>query len=70
MDRIDLTHPKCNPFSYITQTAYNVFRQKIKNEKRFQKTKEYMKDRYFDEFEKANNLKSSRKNYDDDDSNM
>ena len=29
IDKIDLDHPNCNPFSYLTQTCYNVFRQKI-----------------------------------------
>jgi len=70
IDRIDLTHPKCNPFSYITQTAYNVFRQKIKNEKKYQKAKESIRERYFDEFERVNGLKSSRKpgsDWDEDD---
>ena len=61
IDRIDLTHPKCNPFSYITQTAYNVFRQRIKNEKKFQKVKDCVRERYFDECERLNGLKSSRK---------
>lgn len=61
IDRIDLSHPKCNPFSYITQTAYNVFRQRIKNEKKFQKAKECIREKYFDEFERINGLKSSRK---------
>ena len=45
IDRIDLSHPKCNPFSYLTQTAYNVFRQKIKSEKRFVQTKMHLRDR-------------------------
>lgn len=66
IDKIDLTHPKCNPFSYITQTAYNVFRQRIKNEKKFQKAKENMRDMYYDEFEQLNGIKSSRKPEDGD----
>jgi len=66
IDRIDLSHPKCNPFSYITQTAYNVFRQRIKNEKKFQKARELYKEKYFDEFERTNGLKSSKKNEFDD----
>ena len=73
LDRIDLSHPKCNPFSYITQTAYNVFRQRIKNEKKYQKLKDTLKEEYFDEFERVNGLKSTRKpgwKDDEDDSNL
>jgi hypothetical protein len=60
IDKIDLSHPKCNPFSYITQTAYNVFRQRIKNEKKFQKAKERMREEFYDEYERANGLHSSK----------
>lgn len=35
VDKINLDLPNCNPFSYFTQTAYNIFRQKIKKEKKF-----------------------------------
>ena len=51
LDRIDLTHPKCNPFSYLTQTAYNVFRQKIKSEKRFAQTKMKLREQFLEDNE-------------------
>jgi len=60
IDKIDLSHPKCNPFSYITQTAYNVFRQKIKSEKKQQRAKEELRDKFYDEYERVNHLHSSR----------
>ena len=47
VDKIDLDHPKCNPFSYFTQTAYNIFRQKIKNEKKFLSIKADARERFF-----------------------
>ena len=38
-----------------------MFRQRIKNEKKFQRVKDCVRERYFDEFERLNGLKSSRK---------
>lgn len=55
---IDLSHPKCNPFSYLTQTAYNVFRQKIKKEKRLQKTIQNLSDKIYDNLEQEYEVKS------------
>jgi hypothetical protein len=59
LDRIDLSHPKCNPFSYLTQTAFNVFRQKIKNEKKFRLAIQNLRDQIFDDLECEFRLKSS-----------
>lgn len=62
LDRIDLSHPKCNPFSYLTQTAYNVFRQRIKKEKRFMLAKQALRDQIYGEFEDAEGLKKTHEN--------
>lgn len=59
LDRIDLNHPNCNPFSYITQTAYNVFRQRIKNEKRYMLAKQNLRDKLYDEFERVEGIRST-----------
>lgn len=60
LDRIDLNHPKCNPFSYITQTAYNVFRQRIKHEKRFMMAKQNLRDILYDQFEQVEGIRRTR----------
>ena len=70
LDRIDLNHPKCNPFSYITQTAYNVFRQRIKNENRFSKAKQMMREEIYSEFERENGLKMTKDNPEDDEDDL
>ena len=67
IDRINLNHPKCNPFSYFTQTAYNVFRQKIKSEKKQQKIREELRNQIYDEFEQVNGLHRTGNGNDDDD---
>jgi hypothetical protein len=68
IDKINLDHPKCNPFSYFTQTAYNVFRQKIKSEKKQQKIREELRNNIYDEFERVYGLhKTSNGNEDSDD---
>ena len=62
MDKINLDHPKCNPFSYLTQTCFNCFRAKINKEKKYSQTKENLKDYYFNEFQSDENItfKSNR----------
>ena len=51
IDKIDLTHPKCNPFAYLTQQCYWCFVAKINKEKKFQRIKDKLKNHYFDELE-------------------
>ena len=62
LDKIDLSHPKCNPFSYITETAYNVFRQRIKHEKRYAMAKVKLRDMVYDQFEQAEGIKKTKDN--------
>jgi len=51
IDKINLEHPKCNCFAYLTQICYHVYLAKIKKEKKFSETKELLKDQYFDDLE-------------------
>ena len=60
--KIDVNHPKCNPFSYLTKTCYHVFISKINKEKKFNETKENLKDHYFDEFDREEHLHTKKKN--------
>lgn len=54
--KINLEHPKCNPFSYLTMICYHVYITKITKEKKFADTKENLKDKYFDLFESNEGL--------------
>ena len=65
IDKIDIDHPNCNPFSYLTQTCYNVFRQKIKNEKKFMKAKQKLREEVYNEFEMMEGLKQTKDNPED-----
>ena len=65
IDKIDVDHPNCNPFSYLTQTCYNVFRQKIKNEKKFMKAKQKLREEVYNEFEMIEGLKQTKDNPED-----
>ena len=56
IDKIDLNHPKCNPFSYLTMICYHVYITKITKEKKFTETKNDLKDKYFDMFEQNEGL--------------
>lgn len=67
LDKIDLNHPNCNPFSYITQLAYNAFRQKIKNEKKFMKAKQHLREEIYTEFENSEGIKNTKDNPEDED---
>ena len=64
IDKIDLDHPKCNPFAYLTQQAYWCFVSKINKEKKFQKIKEKLTNHFFDDLEQDEGI-FYRKNPDD-----
>lgn len=65
LDKIDPNHEKCNPFSYLTQTCYNCFRQRIKNEKKFMKAKQKFREEVYNEFELVEGLRQTKDNEDD-----
>lgn len=71
LDKIDLSHPNCNPFAYLTQCAYNVFRQRIKNEKKFMKVKQRLREDFYEDYENMEGLQRTKDNadYDSDDEN-
>lgn len=56
LDKIDLNHPKCNPFSYLTQICHYKFIAKINKEEKFRKTKERLKDHLFDKIEQSEGI--------------
>lgn len=67
VDKIDPDHPKCNPFAYFTAIAFNVYRQKIKTEKKYGQTKQQLREKYYDQFELQEGLKQTQDNIDDED---
>jgi len=62
--KINLDHPKCNPFTYLTTTCYHVFIAKITKEKKFNEAKDNLKDKYYDMFEVNEGLNLKKKHED------
>ena len=65
VDKIDPDHPKCNPFAYLTQCAFNIFRQKIKNQKKYSQTKQRLREQVFTQFEADEGLMNTKDNQDE-----
>ena len=59
LDKLDLNHPKCNPFAYLTQMCYYKFIEKISKENKFQNLKTKLKNHYYTEFEHLEDIKNS-----------
>ncbi len=51
LDKIDLKHPNCNPFAYLTQICKFKMIAKISLEKRYQDMKDSLKSEYIEDFE-------------------
>ena len=56
LDKIDLDIPNSNPFSYLTKICYWKFVAKINSEKKFQQTKNRMRDECFDKLESVEGI--------------
>lgn len=48
LDKIDLDHPKCNPFAYITSIIHNSFHGRINKENRYLDLKRDLTDYCYD----------------------
>jgi hypothetical protein len=57
LDKIDVNHPKCNPFFYLSRTCDNVCKAYIIKEGKFTRTKDALKTRLFDELEHSEQIK-------------
>lgn len=65
--KIDLNHPNCNPFAYLTQVCKNCFRARINKETKYTETKERLKIELFDKIEDVENIHfKANDDYDDD----
>lgn len=56
LDKINLDHPRCNPFAYLTQTCKNCFRARINKETKYNDTKENLKEKVFNEIKQIENI--------------
>jgi len=59
--KINLNHPKCNPFSYLTRTCYHVYITKIKKENKFTQMKDEMTNKIFDAFESTEQIQKRKR---------
>jgi hypothetical protein len=55
---IDLEHPKCNPFSYLTQVAYRVYLGRSDKENKKDRALDQYKEECYSEFEAAECISS------------
>lgn len=66
INKIDMSLSNANPFSYITQCAYNCFRGRINAEKKFMETKRRFREDNYAEFEQQENLQQTQDNPEED----
>lgn len=66
VDLIDLNHPKCNPFAYLTKICEIAFVGKIRTEKKLQIMKENYRDKIYAEFSIIEEIENSNSNHSDD----
>lgn len=64
---VDLDHPKCNPFSYLTQIAYRVYLGRSEKENRTAKAINTYREECYSEFESAEHICNRRRDGDEDD---
>jgi len=61
MNKINLDHPKCNPFAYLTLICHRVFVNKIYVEKKFQNIKAKYQETMYDNFEQSEHISGRQK---------
>ena len=65
LDKINLDHPKCNPFSYLSITCENSMKANLNKESKFKRVKDTLTDYYFEELEQNEGI-VFKKNDDED----
>ena len=60
IDMIDLSHPKCNPFSYLTTLCSNKFISEAMLYYKYKNFKEALTDMFFDEIEGQEGVQFNR----------
>lgn len=66
LNKIDLKHPKTNPFAYLTQICHFKFVAKINTEHKYQQTKLKIKEHYIYEFEHSEGIRMNKNDEDQD----
>lgn len=61
LDKINIKHPRCNCFSYLTQTCHNKFIAKITEEKKYMRFKEILTDNILEHIEQTENISFKKK---------
>jgi len=62
LHKIDLNHPRSNPFCYITFIIDNSMKATIKKEKKYQELKEVLTDRFFGELTTVESINIANNN--------
>ena len=65
LDKINLDHPNCQPFSYLTKTCHRCFIAKINKEKKYQNLKLKLTEKYFTEIETGEKIQFKKNNDDE-----
>jgi hypothetical protein len=68
LNKLNLDHPKCNCFAYLTQVCYRCFQARIIKEGKFTRLKECLTDHMFEQLENSEHI-SFRKNMKEDEQN-
>ena len=64
LDKLNLNHPKCNCFAYLTQVCYRCFQARIIKEGKYERLKDCLTDHLFEQLENSEHI-SFRKNMDE-----
>jgi hypothetical protein len=51
IDKINLSHPKCNPFSYLSTTCENAIKAFFNKENKYNRAKDTLTDYFYNEVE-------------------
>lgn len=61
LDKIDLSHPKCNPFTYLSITCENAIKANLNKENKYKRVKDNLTEYFFNEIEQNEGI-SFKKN--------
>ena len=65
IDKIDLSHPKCNPFSYLSTTCENAIKAFFNKENKYNRAKDTLTDYYFNEVEQNEGITFNKNDEDE-----
>ena len=65
LKKINVNHPNCQPFSYLTKMCHRCFIARIMKEKKYQNLKQELTEKYFNELEVGEKIVFKRNDGDD-----